>query len=180
MSMCSAIANEFEGTMKLFEIKHRFSGAVLFSLETTSLKLCVEAAIKSPANLVGANLSAANLSAANLVRTMGARLAIAMTRILPEGDLVGWKKCNDGIVVKLRIPSNARRSHAFGRKCRAEFAVVLEIMGADVAYTSNHGPRTEYKVGQCVAADSWDEDFQNECSHGIHFFITKEEAESYT
>ena len=49
-----------------FEIKSRFSGAVLFSLETESLKLCVEAAVKSRANLSGADLSRADLSGANL------------------------------------------------------------------------------------------------------------------
>ena len=50
----------------LFEIKSRFTGAVLFSLETSSFKLCVEAAVKSRADLYGANLSGANLSGANL------------------------------------------------------------------------------------------------------------------
>jgi len=49
-----------------FEIKHRFSGSVLFSLKTESLKLCVEAAVKSGANLYGAYLYGANLSGANL------------------------------------------------------------------------------------------------------------------
>jgi hypothetical protein len=50
----------------LFEIKHRFSGSVLFSLETGSLKLCVEAAAKGGADLSGANLRDANLGGANL------------------------------------------------------------------------------------------------------------------
>jgi uncharacterized protein YjbI with pentapeptide repeats len=49
-----------------FEIKHRFSGAVLFSLETDSLKLCVEAAVKSRAYLNGAYLHGADLSGADL------------------------------------------------------------------------------------------------------------------
>ena len=49
-----------------FEIKHRFTGAVLFSLETDSLKLCVEAAVKSGANLRGADLRDAYLSGAYL------------------------------------------------------------------------------------------------------------------
>ena len=49
-----------------FEIKHRFTGSVLFSLETESFKLCAEAAVKSEANLSGANLSGANLYGANL------------------------------------------------------------------------------------------------------------------
>jgi hypothetical protein len=46
----------------LFEIKHRFTGSVLFSLECGSLKLCVEAAIKSDADLSGADLSRAYLT----------------------------------------------------------------------------------------------------------------------
>jgi hypothetical protein len=50
----------------LFEIKHRLSGSVLFSLETESLKLCVEAAVKDGANLDGAYLRGANLDGANL------------------------------------------------------------------------------------------------------------------
>ena len=54
-----------------FEIKNRWPGSVIFSLETDSLKLTVEAAVKSRANLsradlYGANLSGANLSGANL------------------------------------------------------------------------------------------------------------------
>ena len=52
--------------MTLFEIKHRFSGAVLFKLEAESLKLCVEAAVKGRANLRGANLRGADLSGADL------------------------------------------------------------------------------------------------------------------
>jgi len=44
-----------------FEIKHRFSGAVLFSLETESMRLCVEAAVESSADLRGANLCDADL-----------------------------------------------------------------------------------------------------------------------
>ena len=57
-----------------FEIKHRFNGAVLFSLETESLKLCVEAAVKARANLTRANLTGADLTGANLTGAVGANL----------------------------------------------------------------------------------------------------------
>ena len=212
----------------LFEIKNRFHGRVLFSLETESLKLCVEAAVKHRANLSGADLSGANLSGADLSHAylsdadlIGADLsgadlshadlsgadlsgaymsgaymsgaymsgakgierAIAYTRILPEGALIGWKKAG-GKIVKLRIPEEARRSHAFGRKCRAEFVDVLEIFRQSETdlpeATSEYGPKTVYRVGQRVTSDSWDENFRNECSHGIHFFITRQEAEDWT
>jgi hypothetical protein len=49
-----------------FEIKHRFSDTVLFALETESFKLCVEAAVKSRANLLCADLSGTDLSGTDL------------------------------------------------------------------------------------------------------------------
>ena len=49
-----------------FEIKSWRTAGVLFSLETESLKLCVEAAVKSEANLQEANLQEANLRGADL------------------------------------------------------------------------------------------------------------------
>jgi hypothetical protein len=55
--------------------------------------------------------------------------------------------------------------------------VVLEA--PDGAYTNEHGPRTEYRVGETVRPDKWDDNWMEECSHGIHFFITREEAEDY-
>jgi len=66
-----------------FEIKHRLTGAVLFSLECESFKVCVEAAVKSRANLAGADLAGANLARADLA---GADLAGAN---LAGADLAG-------------------------------------------------------------------------------------------
>jgi uncharacterized protein YjbI with pentapeptide repeats len=131
------------------------------------------------ANLADAYLADANLAGANLADAKGSDLAIAITRILPDGQLIGWKKCERGVIVKLQIPAEAKRSHAFGRKCRAEFADVLEVIGADVGITDNHGPRTEYRVGQRVTPDSFDDNWMDECSNGIHFYITRLEAENH-
>ena len=49
-----------------FEIKNRFSGNIIFELETKSFKLCVETAVKYKVDLFGAVLSGADLSGANL------------------------------------------------------------------------------------------------------------------
>ena len=133
----------------------------------------------SGANLSGADLYGADLSGADLSGAKNAELAIARTRIIPdEGEIIGWKKCSGGIIVKLRIPSDSPRSHAFGRKCRARFADVLEIIGADEAL-SLHDPKFVYRVGERVEALNWSDDWQEECAGGIHFFITKLEAEDY-
>ena len=130
------------------------------------------------ANLAGANLADANLAGANLAGAKGSEQAVAQTRILPEGELIGWKKCRNNVIVKLRIPEAAKRSHAFGRKCRAEYADVIEVIGADVAVSSHDG-NTKYVAGQRVTPDRFDENWMEECSSGIHFFITRLEAENY-
>ena len=133
----------------------------------------------SGANLSGADLYGANLSRANLSDAKESGLVIAKTRILPdEGDIVGWKKCQCDVIVKLLIKSETKRCHAFGRKCRAERATVLEIFGADKAISSHDG-KTEYIKGQDVICDLWGEDWTKESSGGIHFFITRLEAENY-
>ena len=49
-----------------FEIKNRWSGELIFSIETDNWRLAIEAAIKAEANLSEANLSKANLSWSNL------------------------------------------------------------------------------------------------------------------
>ena len=130
------------------------------------------------ANLRSADLSGANLRSADLSGAKNSALVIASTRILPEGALIGWKKCNADVIVKLRIPENAKRSHAFGRECRAEFAEVLEVFGAAVG-VSQHDNKTEYRQGETVKCDKWCADYTEECAGGIHFYITRIEVENH-
>ena len=131
----------------------------------------------SRANLSWADLNGANLSWADLNGAKDVKYAIDCTRILPDGDLVVWKKCNANVIVKLRIPESARRSHAFGRKCRAEYADVIEVIGGDVGL-SQHDGKTEYRAGQRVTSHEWNETWTDECTGGIHFYITRAEAEA--
>ena len=131
------------------------------------------------ADLRSANLSFANLRFADLRYAKNSKLAVAMTRILPEGDIIGWKKCRDNVIVKLLIPAKAKRSHAFGRKCRAEYAEVLQVYKAKEAI-STYDENIIYRKGETVKPTKpFDEDFTNECGSGIHFYITKEEAQNH-
>ena len=132
------------------------------------------------AYLRGADLREADLTRADLTRAKNfdENLFISYTSICPEGTLIGWKKCEDNIIVKLEIPSEAKRSNATGRKCRAEYVKVLELFGGDVGI-SQHDGETEYRVGEIVRCDKWDDVRWNECSGGIHFFLTRLEAERY-
>ena len=88
--------------------------------------------------------------------------------------MIGWKKLSGGTIAKLRIPAEAKRSHAFGRKCRAQFVEVIEGEGV-----SSHDGTTKYAPGLRVEAPNWCDDWQQECAGGIHFFITRIEAENY-
>ena len=172
------------------QIKHWLNGSVLFEHESVdnTIATTLEEAFKSGANLSGANLrsadlSGADLSSADLSSAKNADLALAMTRILPDGEIIGYKKCRDNKIVKLRIPTEAKRSHAFGRKCRAEFAEVLEITkGSRQLKTaqSTYDSSFIYKVGETVKPIiPFSDDWQEECESGIHFYITKLEAENH-
>jgi hypothetical protein len=89
--------------------------------------------------------------------------------------LIGYKKLENRVICKLLIPAAAKRSNATGRKCRAEYAVVLEGEGV-----SEHDSSFKYKVGQTVRPTKpFDENRFLECASGIHFFITRQEAEDF-
>ena len=135
----------------------------------------------SRANLSGANLSGANLSGAHLSRAnlSGADLSAANLphyQIPQQGELIVWKASTTGIV-KLRVPPTAKRTASLiGRKCRAEYADVLE---APEGAMDKHSGTLPYIVGETVRPDSYDPDPRVECSHGIHFFLTRAEAEEW-
>jgi hypothetical protein len=129
-------------------------------------------AILLDADLYGANLIGAKTDEWVVnYQTVGVHPA-------PEGELTAWGKKN-GHIVKMRIPVEAKRSCATTRKFRAEFAEVLEIEGADEVVVENEYGRTVYRPGEIVRCHRWDEDRWNECSGGIHFFLTRVEAETW-
>ena len=178
------------------QIKNRYTGAVIFETDAESVGCAVAAAIAAKANLRSANLRSANLYGADLrsadLRSANLRSAnlcsanlygadnwehlLPSRTILAAGDLIGWKKLRSGVICKLRIPTEAKRvGGLIGRKCRAEFAIVLEGEGE-----SQHEDGFIYKVGETVKPSKpFNDDPRIECASGIHFFITQEEAELY-
>ncbi|HEY1870488.1 MAG TPA: DUF5758 domain-containing protein [Chitinophagaceae bacterium] len=132
----------------------------------------------SGANLFGANLFGCNLSEADLTEALNSDLAQAQTSICPEGNLVGWKICKNKVIVKLLIPQKAKRSNATGRKCRTQYAQVLKVFGAEEGI-STYDEKTIYRKGETVKCDNWNPDRFTECGGGIHFFLTRIEAENY-
>lgn len=141
-----------------------------------------ERADLSEANLSRADLSEANLYGANLSRAKNLSFPIACPE---EGSFIGFKKCRNNRIVKLEIPADALRCSATGRKCRCSKAKVLSIANLDGTASniqfasSNHNPGFIYKVGETVEVKDFDPNRWNECSTGIHFFITRQEAVDY-
>ena len=134
------------------------------------------------AYLYGANLEGAYLYGANLE---GAKDIPYIPLNCPsEGSFIGWKKVC-GNLIKLEIPEDAKRLSSVSMKCRCDKARVLSVwnmrLEEEVSEVVNnaYNQNTLYKVGEMVYPDSFDEDRWNECSHGIHFFINKQDAINY-
>ena len=146
------------------------------------------------ANLCGANLCDADLRDADLrvANLCGAdlrgvrhdeRTAFYAMQCPEKGAYIGYKKAG-GKIVELEIQEDAKRSSATTRKCRASKAKVLSITSIDgeehfEEAKSNYDNSFVYEVGETVEVKDFDENRWNECSAGIHHFITRGEAERY-
>ena len=126
------------------------------------------------ADLTGADLRNAKLDGANMYGSVGFYLQCPET-----GAFIGWKRVRNHII-KLQITEMALRSSATGRKCRCSEALVLSIDDGALQEVINYNfSRTVYKVGEVVRPDRFDRCRWEECTNGIHFFITRKEAEEY-
>ena len=111
-----------------------------------------------------------------------------------EPQHIGYKACYVGttcVIVKLEIlgiDNENRTKRRFPKKYakhRCEKAKVLDIwdpvtMKKYHEAESVHDPDFKYRVGKIVEPlDSFDMDLNNECSTGIHYFLTYECAIGY-
>ena len=145
-------------------------------------------------NLHWADLSRADLSRADLSGADLSRADLCEVKGLPpiccpeKGSFIGFKKCSGLLgdcIVELEIAEDALRSSATTRKCRCSKAKVLSITNLDGSpYNENHAfsahdPSFEYVIGKTVEVNEFNTYRWNECSSGIHFFITRAEAVNY-
>src|SRR5574344_808535 len=134
------------------------------------------------ADLGGADLGGANLRCADLG---GAKNVPFIPTYLPDGEFIAWKKLPNGLIAKLKILEDSKRSRSTSDKCRCDKAFVIEFQNKDGSisgektYTNNKYTECIYEVGKIVYADSWDENRWDECSHGIHFFRDRQSAGDY-
>ena len=135
------------------------------------------------ADMRGANMRGADMSGADMSGVVGIESVKNLFYPLscPEkGEYTAFKKAN-GNIVELRIPLDAKRSSATGRKCRASKAIVVSITTIDGGPARNE-VRSDfdssfvYRVGETVEVQNFDENRWNECAPGIYHYITREEA----
>ena len=138
----------------------------------------------SNANLSNANLIYADLRSADLSNAEDIHIPINCPE---KGSFIGFKKAmtdKEEVIVELLITEDAKRSSATSRKCRCSKAKVLSITSLDEkenfnkAYSSFDNEFV-YELGKTVEPDLFNEDRFDECSNGIHFFITRQEAVDY-
>lgn len=165
-------------------------GADLYGADLYGADLCgadLRYADLRYANLRYANLRDADLRGADLryASLCDAKNVPHIPIACPDtGSFIGWKKIKN-YIVKLMIPESARRSSATTNKCRCEYADVLSIENiatgetVDEIINNSYQPEIKYCVGETVYPDSWDDNRWNECSHGIHFFINRQDAINY-
>lgn len=90
-----------------------------------------------------------------------------------------------GSVNVLEIPFDAKRSSATSLKCRCNKAKVLRIENLDGTksdeqfVSSDRDENFIYTTGEIVSVDEFDDNRWNECSSGIHFFMSKDCAIHY-
>ena len=157
------------------------------------------------ANLKNANLERASLRRANLTKVdiSGARLYAAVLENAslddiifddktenfcihcPEqGAFVAYKKGLDNLIIKLLIPSDAKRVSSTMNCCRCDKAKVLEIKNFEGTKFFDEAWSTVaenfcYKLGEWVYAENFNEDRWYDSTGGIHFWMTEDEAKAY-
>ena len=123
-------------------------------------------------NMMGVDMIGTNMSCVDMSGVDRLRKGIKLSE-----PIIGWKKCNNNVLVKLEIPRGAIVFSINNKKCRTDKAKVLEIIGADRAY-SNH-KFFSYYVGDIIEVFNFNCEYNVECAEGIHFFKTRKEAENY-
>lgn len=137
------------------------------------------------ADLRGADIRMAILEKANLDGIKTDTMTKGFRMCCPEtGAFVAYKKCLYDRIVQLFIPADAKRSSATGRTCRCDKAKVLSVRSIDCRQEYDEAwslvdEQFVYRKGSWVYADAFTEDRFQDSTHGIHFWMTRDEAIQY-
>lgn len=155
-----------------------FHGA---NMKTASFRYCD----MGECDIRGADLFGAVLEYADLTDIVSDEGTQWFRLHCPEtGAFLGYKKCVNDRMVQLLIPADAKRTSATLPSCRCSRAKVLTIKSFDFQENFDEAwslvdENFVYKRGQWVEVKDFNEDRWQDSTTGIHFWMTREEAEAY-
>ena len=107
-------------------------------------------------------------------------IPVPLIRTIEPPALV-YKKCLCGVIVAAEIPKDAQVRGTVGGKCRANKAIIKEVIGYvgdEPVGIARHDLKTLYYVGDEVEIADFDLS-DKECAPGFHFFCDIESAKRY-
>ena len=142
----------------------------------------------SGANLSGANLTGADLTGTNLIDSE-LEYANLTDAILDEKEqcrkgivltepMIGYKQSDEGKIITLEMPICAKVFSINNNKRRTNKCKVIDMQG-ETELCSIYYADFKYHVGDEIDIIDFYDNYNVECSTGIHFFLTREEAESF-
>ncbi len=132
----------------------------------------------SDADLTGAILTNATLAGADLTHTILDEKEQCRKGIVLTEPMIGYKKSGEGKIITLEMPIGAKVFSINNSKRRTNKAKVIDMQG-ETEFSSMHDNSFKYHVGDEIEIKDFDERYNVECSTGIHFFLTREEAEIF-
>jgi hypothetical protein len=134
------------------------------------------------ANLFGADLSGADLidselEYSNLTDTILDEKEQCRKGIVLTEPMIGYKKSDEGKIITLEMPIGAKVFSINNNRRRTNKAKVIDIQGKP-ELSSYYDTSFKYRVGDEIEIADFDERYNVECGEGIHFFLTREEAEN--
>ena len=143
-----------------------FTGAYLYGSNLTG------------SNFTGANLTGAYLTGANLTDTILDEKEQCRKGIVLTEPMIGYKKSDEDKIITLEIPIGAKVFSINNNKRRTNKVKVIDMQG-ETELCSMRDANFKYHVGDEIDIKDFVERYNVECSTGIHFFLTRDEAESF-
>ena len=145
----------------------------LDSNETEGKRADLTDADLTSANLIDTELEYANLTDAIIDEKEQCRKGIVLTE-----PMIGYKKAYGGKIITLEIPIGAKVFSINGNKRRTNKAKVIDMQG-ETELCSIRDASFKYHVGDEIEIKDFDDRYNVECGAGVHFFLTREEAERF-
>ena len=147
------------------------SGAILSGADLSDADL-------TRADLSGADLINSELEYTNLTNTILDDKEQCRKGIVLTEPMIGYKKSGEGKIITLEIPIGAKVFSINNDKRRTNKCKVIDMQG-ETELCSIYYADFKYHVGDEIEIKDFGENYNIECGVGIHFFLTRDEAENY-